>query len=141
MKINWKNFVEHDESEKLNPFIHLFMYMTLVWGLCFTFFPVATGASETFLYQLTVLQTFSGITSVWGIACLVVVVVELFAFNYRKRWLGGSATMMGFCVWLYAAITYGIGGFWFGLLVGAIPQLFFWVWLYITVERYHRKHG
>lgn len=141
MKIKWANYVWHDADELLNPFIHVYMYMMLVWGLCFTFFPEISGASETFLYQLTVLQAGDHITSIWGIICLIVVVCETIAFNQRTRWLGAGSTMLGFCVWLFAAITYAMGGFWFGLLVGAVPQLFFWAWLFFTVERYHRKHG
>jgi hypothetical protein len=141
MSINWRNFVWHDDEEKVNPFVHVFMFINFVFGLCFTFFPGVSGANHTFLYELTAIQTQASTTSVWGVCALIACVFLLLAFNYRKKWLGNFSVMFGFSVWLFALITYIIGGFWFGMLVAAVPNVFFWAWLYFTVGRYHRKHG
>lgn len=140
MSLKTKNFTKGSGDAPINPFIYVFAYITFVFGLCFTFLPTWSGAEQTSLYQLTTLQTVEFTTSIWGICAMLVVFVGFVALYYRKRWLGNFASMFGFFVWLFAAITYVIGGFWFGFLVAALPNVFFWSWMYFRTEKYHREN-
>ena len=127
-------------SERVNPFYHVFMYLNLVFAVCFIWLPDASGASETSLYELTTIQTAESTTSIWGACALVACVAMTYAFFNPLKFLGGIASMFGFGVWLFAAITYAIGGFWFGLIVTAVPNVFFWSWLYFVVSRMRRDY-
>ena len=115
------------------------MYITFMFGLCFTLLPDWSGAVQTELYQLTTLQTHEFTTSIWGVCAIAACVFAAAAFYYRKRWLGAFAGLFGFGVWFFAAVTYIIGGFWFGLLVAAIPLVVFWSYLFFKIEAYHRR--
>jgi len=141
MKIKWDNFAKGSGDAPINPFMYVFTYITAVFGICFTFFPHVSGAYQTFLYELTTLQTQEFTTSIWGLCAIVAVVIGLVALNYRKRWMGNAASMFGFLVWLFAAVTYAVGGFWFGFLVAALPNVYFWAWMYFKTEQYHRRYG
>lgn len=141
IKTMLKNLVYADETTYIHPLIHLFLYITLAFGLSFAFFPVLTGADQTVLYALTSIEHGGWATSLWGISAIVVTALNFVAFAIRKPWFGQPVTMLGFMIWFYAFYIYLSGGFLFGALVSSLPNMLFWAWQFISVSRYHKKFG
>lgn len=125
-----------------NPLVHIFMYITLAFGISFALFADPTGASSTILYKLTLAHFDGWATSLWGICAILAAVFNVFAFIYRRKWLGRFASYFGWSVWGFALVIYILGGFWFGALVASLPNLIFWTWQFVQVGKYHNKyHG
>lgn len=123
-----------------NPLVHIFLYVTLAFGVSFLFFADPTGASSSILYTATN-TAFGGIAlNLWGAAAIVASTVNTIAYMVRQKWVGQTACYMGWGVWTFAFIIYIMAGSWFGALVMALPNLLFWTWQFILVGRYHKAY-
>lgn len=125
------------DGQRINFAVHLFFYITLMFGLAFVLPPewLGTGASELFHFSQV-----HGVAFWWGMAMLVTTALNTIMLGTRNTVLAQYAAMVGFLCWAYAFIAYAIQGFWFGLLVGAVPNLAFWIWYYFQTQYYRRTY-
>lgn len=134
-------FTKCDSGKTLNPFMHVFLYMTMVWGIAMTFFAGTDTVSTTILYQETQ-DVGSGFVNTWGLIAMATMVTHTIAFWIRGKW---GVRMMGWCVfagfylWLWAGIIYLESGFLFQFLIACVPNMAFWVWY--AWQRVKRKRG
>jgi hypothetical protein len=135
----WHRLVYRSEGNKVPFLIYPFLFMTAVPGIAYTFFGGSQTVQASILYGLTAVQLGTVGVSVWGIACMAAVVIALVNILMRKKWAGRTAPVLGFMVWTYALIVYLTNGFYYQLLVFALPQVVFWVWHYLRVEDYWRN--
>jgi len=122
----------------LNPLMHIFFLISLVFGFAFGIAPEFFGADQTVLFKETELNYWDGITSLWGLGLIVVTLSNTVVLLTRWRWLGSPTAWTGFFLWLYAMLVYLQEGFWLGLFGAALPNILFWAWYYGKVKMYHR---
>ena len=126
------------DGDRMHPLTHLFLAQTFIIGVAFAFIGMGSGVEATVLYQLTQLHFGSFATSAWGLILVAVSVLNTAAVWFKNVRLARPVAMLGFTAWLYAAVLYGLSGFWFQLVVPAVVNMLFWAWVYITVGRF--KH-
>lgn len=126
----WDKFTKCDSGKFLNPFMHVFLFYTLAWGIAMTFFGDTETVSATILYRETKDIGFS-LTNVWGLVAIVVMITHTTAFWVRGK---HGVKMMGLCVfggaylWIWAGIIYIESGFYFQFIIACLPNLAFWTW-------------
>ncbi len=123
-------YTKCDSGLTLNPLMHGFLFLTLVLSIAFLFFGDTASVQAFVLYQNT-LSLDNGFVNLWGIIGLIVMASHTAAFWIRGFW--GAQLMRlnvfgGLYLWVWAATIYVLGGFWFQLLVFAIPNIYFWLW-------------
>ena len=132
-----RNVVYEYDDVRFNTLSHLFLYITFIIGLLFTFFPGVTGAVASLLYsQTAMLWVYS--PSLWGIMALSAGVLCWLGTALRRKWLAEIACMLGFSVWVFALIVYVYSGAWLWVFVTALPNALFWVWQYLHTKAYYR---
>jgi hypothetical protein len=110
--------------------MHLFIFMTFVFGFSFTFFSHTNTVQSSILYAQT--QNFSGSAlNTWGVIAMLAPICHIVGLLIRGKYgihFMQAAMYGGFYVWLWAFIVYVSGDFWFQVAAGAVPNLLFWVW-------------
>lgn len=139
MKKYFHRLIYRTENKKHNFLMHPFLLMTASYGVALTFFQHTAPVQQSILYTLTVT---SGVIphnalSVWGIVALVVTVFNFVGIMVRNKALGTAVSMGGFMLWVYAFMVYAMYGYWLQVFFAAIPNLMFWGWYYITINRFH----
>lgn len=95
------------------------MLITLAYGIGFLVLPYSPVLGTSSLY-VTMAGFGTHIVLIWGVACIVSVVVTL--AGYR------SASLLGSMTWIFAAICYAMDGNWLVLVAVAIPSMLYWFW-------------
>lgn len=124
----WNRLTKCDTGERLNPLMHIFLYLTFVFSFAFVF--GIGGVTESALYMETFELGINAVNS-WGMVGLATTLLHTIGILWRGKYgiqLMRLSIFGGFYLWLWAAIVYFLGGFYFQLLVGAIPNLAFWTW-------------
>lgn len=131
----WFRFTKCDSGDYLNPLMHLFLLITLVFGIAFVFFGDTTSVQASVLYMNSA-EWFGW--NQFGLSCLAAMVAHTASFMLRGKWnlyLLPTAMAFGFFAWLYASIIYLDGGFFFQFAVACFPNLLFWVWYSFQFSR------
>lgn len=131
-----KRLTTRPDGMKISFSTHLFFYITLIFGLAFILPPDVLGVATSPLYEFTHAGPWG---FWWGVGLIVVFVANTVMLITRSRRLAGIVGVLGFSLWVFAAFAYIFMGFWFGLLVVAIPSLIFWGWYSITVSQFSRS--
>lgn len=132
-------YVDYKKTQRVNPLLYPFLFQTFVYGLGFSTFFWWGGVSSSSLFQ-AMLAVHSFIPVVWGgFAVLATLLAVVLFLTRRAGWFGEVASILGFLVWLFAAIIYAMNGFWLVLLTVTGPALFFWTWYYMRVKDLQRK--
>ena len=134
----WYNFTHFNKGGRVPPPVHLFFMITALFGVAFVFFSDPLGASQTVLYEETTVNIASWAANIWGSFAILSCLTMVIAFQIRSKRAATAGTMIGFMVWLYALVMYIIGGFFFGVLVAALPNMLFWGWLYFVAREQYR---
>ncbi len=134
-------YTKCDSGLTLNPFIHVFLFLTLCFSVGFVFF----GSTETLQASVLFMQTTNvgeSLVNLWGLIGMMVIVIHTIAFGVRGK-IGVALMPLcifgGFYLWLWASIVYLAAGFFFQFLVACLPNLFFWTWY--TFQWRKRKRG
>ena len=133
MKKFFHNIIWRNETERVNIMFHLFIYMTFMFGVAFALLPELLDADESFLFQQTVVNFGGPGASLWGLACLLAAAMVWGGSGFRSMHAMSSGAFLGVLCWLYSLIIYVIGEYPFGILVAALPQLVFWIYLYFRI--------
>lgn len=123
-------FTKCDSGETLNPFLHVFMYLTLIFGLAFLFGGGSATLQASVLFQQTMLVGEPWVNA-WGLIGVAVALLHTVAFLVRGKVgvrLMQACLFGGFYMWCWAGAIYLSGGFVFQFLVAVVPNLFFWSW-------------
>ena len=124
-------------NRKINPLFYPFLFATFVYGFGFLFFGWWSGVESSSLYQ-----SFYGLHSIlpaiWGVCATAAGLFAMALLLFRHGAYGHVAAQFGWLVWLFAAIVYGIGGYWLPLFTVAVPNAYFWVYYYFKVKQYER---
>jgi hypothetical protein len=102
-----------------HPLALLFMLATLAYGIGFLILPYSDILGTSSLY-VTMVGFGAHIAIVWGVASIISVVVTLAGYRI--------ASLLGFMVWLFAAICYIMDGNWLVLVAITIPNMLYWLW-------------
>jgi hypothetical protein len=124
----------YNEELRIHFAVHLFLMVTLVAGIWFAFFGWTDIVQASLLWQATNVNLASGVMNVWGYAALAVTALNTYAIGWAKRRLHNAAAMGGFLLWLYAAVLYVTGGYFFHLTVVGIPNMLFWAYYYVATK-------
>ena len=119
--------------------MHLFLLVTTVFSVGFLL--GVDSVVLTVLYSETAMVGATAV-NVWGLVGLATMIFHTAGMLIRGR-LGlamlAAAAFGGFYVWLWAAVIYFSGGFFFQLLAAAVPNLLFWAWYAWQWRRRYRN--
>ena len=133
-------FIDANEKMRINPLFYPFLLASFIYGLGFLFGGITgwTGVTSSSLY--TALYGFhSWLPQIWGVGSTLAGGSALTLMLRRKGAYGEAAAMFGVIVWLFAAITYAMGGYWLVLVTVTGPNLYFWVFYYLRLKWYERE--
>lgn len=129
--MSWLKIRKSFDEEPLEPASYLFWYITVVFGISFTFLNHQMGADRTVLFKTSVVHLSGAFTNVWGLLCLMAATGVAVGLLARIPKLYSFSTVLAFCCWTYASVIYVTDQFWFGLLVAAVPNMLFWAAAYL----------
>jgi hypothetical protein len=124
-------YTEKEGKEFINPLMHLFFFITFVFGFFFVFFTGAESTNAIVLYQVSVAYFSGTAISFWGYLAMGITVLNTFCLIVRGRVglaLLPIVSLGGIYLWLYASVIYALEGFILQLLAAGIPNLLFWVY-------------
>ena len=139
-----KRFVSHirykADGTKVNPLIHVFFFVTLVFGLGFTIFYNEPSVQQSILFSQTISLFGLGQIKFWGALALFTAVGNWWVHGVRLRKAISPFAILGFLLWAFAFFIYLQSGFWFQLFAGALPNMIFWAWLWLDIKRFERDN-
>lgn len=138
MKNYFKRLTHIDKDQPINFLAAVLLYITFALGMCFTFFPKASGADDSVLYQATTTHVGAGYINIFGIVLLIVTALNITTLLARHPMLGDLAALLGFMSWVFVGTMYGIVGFWYGVFIYAVPNITYWVWYYRRISYLRR---
>lgn len=125
-------------GELFNPLIYPSLMTTLVYGFGFVFLSTTGGVGESSLFSA--MTTVGGfIPHVWGVACLITIAVGITFLLLNKPPAGRISGIMGFALWVFASFCWGLTGGWFLVIALGIPNMWFWIWQYLSLARFNRE--
>lgn len=130
------------DGSKIPVPTHLFFFITLIFGIAFGTPPFILDVGTTKLFAFAT-ATHPYVPFIFGGALLLTTALNTAMLLTRKPVFGFGTAMLGFIAWLYAGVAYIMGGFYFGLIVAALPNIIFWGWYYMQVNywKQYLKHG
>lgn len=134
----WYKSTKCDSGHWLNPLMHLFLLITVTFGIAFVFFPGTETVQASILFQES--ASLFGVNQ-FGLFALISMVAHSLAFWFRGR-VGlvcmPIAMVAGYFAWFYASVIYLMSGFVFQFAVSCLPNLGFWCWYALQFNRRRR---
>src|SRR6188768_75648 len=124
-------------GETFNPLIWPFLITTFSYGVGFTvfFFTKATSASSLFIAMSALHPS---LPIIWGAVSLLTILVGFTFLLFNIPPAGKASGLVGFMVWLFAGFCWGLAGGWLLLVSVAIPNMYFWIWQYLSLSLFRR---
>lgn len=123
------------DGQPIEPAHYLFWYITVIFGLAFTFLSEALDTNRTVLWQSTIVHLPDSSVSVWGLTCLIAMVGIGLSIHKRWHFLYNNSLGLAFSCWVYALVLYLIDSYWLGVLGIALPNMVFWGMAYLRRDR------
>lgn len=117
-------------GEVFNPLLWPFLLSTLTYGVGFAF---GLGSADSSLH-MSLAGVWPLLPIVWGVAALAVIVGGITFLLFNLPPYGKLSGLVGFMLWLCGAIAYGLSGSWLLLLAVAVPNMWFWIWQYLSLS-------
>lgn len=139
-KFWWDRLTKCDSGLYLNPLMHVFMFVLLVFTIAYLFFDHTETVEASVLYQQTDMVGGVAVNS-WGAVGALAIVLHSLGMLIRGKWgmkMLRAAIFAGFYVWLWAAVVYLQDHFWFQFFAAGVPNLAFWTWY---AWQYRRRHN
>lgn len=133
--MEWSRLWKNPDGTNIKLPTHLFLYITLVFGLAFALPPQLFGMAALELFKFS---TVNNIGFYWGLALLLTTVLNVVMMVTHSKLLGSITGVLGFCCWVYAGFAYIMIGLPFGFLVAALPNIAFWAWYALQVSQWKR---
>lgn len=130
-------YIDNEQTTKINPLVWPFFIAITIYGLGFLFFTPFDWVASSSLFQ-----SFNGVHTwlpqVWGFFAFIAGLASTTMVLFRKSFLGATAAMSGFLVWLFALIMYTLNGYFLVAVTVAGVNLYFWVFYYFRLRWYLR---
>jgi hypothetical protein len=125
-----RSFIIRTLSYRVTPLAYLVALQGLVYGVSFTFFSSSPGVTNTILFKNGAVVG----VELWGIIALVSSLV-LITGLLNKSGLATSLGALGmFLAWVFAAIVYLTGGYYYLLFPLAVVNILAHAYLYIAAS-------
>lgn len=134
----WYKVTHRPDGTYFNPLVHIFFYITFVFGFSFTFLNDTENIKNVILFAQSEKSIGYFVISVWGVAAMLITIANTYSVVNRK--FSPAPALLGFMLWLYAGVIYGMTGFYFQLAVVGVPNLIFWGWYYVQIRAYGRAY-
>lgn len=122
-----------DTSTPVGP-IHFFILPTLAYGIGFLFFPYSETVLKSSLHLTMVSLGDTLLSQVWGAALLLVFVGTMNTMLLKRWWIAHVSAFTGFLAWMFASLMYLQGSNVMLLFAVSIPNMLFWLWLYLRIK-------
>jgi hypothetical protein len=131
--------ITHSErGEKFNPLTWPFLIATFAYGLGFVafFHTEGVGASSLFVSMMTLNPA---IPYIWGAAAVLTIIIGVTFLAFHIPPAGKISGLIGFMLWVYAGFCWGTTGAWLPLFSVAVPNMWFWVWQYLSLSLFRHE--
>jgi len=125
--------------QRFTTFLQIGIIHTLIFGLAFTLFSGTHIVDELQLFQFTseYLPNIPG--NLWGALLLLVVFGHICEMIFRGKGIGSVTAMIGFMLWLYAALSYISLGLYASVFLVCFWPVCFWIWYYASAIIYKKQ--
>lgn len=125
-------------GEAFNPLTWPFLFSMLAYGVGFVSISI-TGATAPSTLYVVMLGLGSFLPLVWGVIAILNIVggVTFLLFNVPP--FGKITGLVGFMLWLFAGFGYILAGGWLPLIAVVLPNMFFWIWQYLSLMRFRAE--
>lgn len=125
-------------GETFNPLIWPSLISTLIYGIGFSvFFWTDTVHLSSLFSSMSGLHPLLPV--IWGAVAVLTIALGLSFLLFNKPPYGKVSGLIGFMVWSFAAWCYILTGAWFVALAVAFPNIWFWVWQYLSLARFKQE--
>ncbi len=121
-------------GEIFNPLLWPFLLSTFAYGIGFA--STSGGGSSLFLAMHTINPS---APFIWGFIALLVIVGGLTFLLFNIPPFGKISGLVGFMLWSFAAACYIYTGSWLPLFSVAVPNMWFWIWQYLSLSQFRRE--
>jgi hypothetical protein len=126
-------------GETFNPLLWPFLFATLVYGLGFSVFHLWIGSINYSSLFLAMTSINPAIPVAWGVIATLTIVVGLTFLLFNIPPAGKASGLAGFMVWVFAGFCWALTGGWFLTLALAIPNMWFWIWQYLSLSVFRQE--
>lgn len=142
MKQFVRNLIWHDNGERANLLIYVFVYMTFAIGAGYQLFGGTPAGQKIEIYSQAAEKFGTSYVETWSILAMVIPILLVWCIGARVRGFISLFAFLGFMLWGYVATIYVTGELWVHLMAGAFPQSMGWAWLWLDIKRYeHNEYG
>lgn len=135
MKKYFSRLTSSARGEVYNPLLWPFLLTTLAYGVGFAWVPGPGGSS---MYQ-AMISIGPALPFIWGWFAIVTILIGLTFLLFNKPPYGKASGLMGFMLWVFAALCYGFAEAWLPFWAIAIPNMWFWIWQYLSLSLFRRQ--
>jgi cellulose synthase/poly-beta-1,6-N-acetylglucosamine synthase-like glycosyltransferase len=135
----WKRITESARGELFNPLLWPFLLATLAYGIGFSIFinsGIGTQSSTLFMAMAAIhpIAPF-----IWGLIAMFTILGGLTFLLFNIPPWGKISGVVGFMLWLFASVCYGFYGNWLLVFALTVPNMWFWIWQYISLSRFREE--
>ncbi len=134
----WKRITKSARGETFNPLIYPSLIGTLVYGLGFTVFSWVDSIHASSLF-IAMTSIHAVIPVIWGGIAVATIVVGVIFLLWNKPPAGKLSGLMGFMLWVFAGFCWYLTGAGFVTLAVAVPNIWFWIWQYLSLAAFRRE--
>lgn len=134
-----KRVTESKRGQAFNALSWPFLLTLFVYGFCFAFmFPlgVNVGGSLAFIAMANLNPSFP---LIWGVTALFTMFIGATFLLFNIPASGKTSGLLGFALWLFVGIAYVYGGEWLALFAFVVPQMYFWIWQYLSLSVFSKE--
>lgn len=126
-------------GEVFNPLIWPFLFTTFVYGVGFgLILPFTDMAGGSSLYT-AMHEVGPQIPALWGAVALLTILGGTTFLLFNIPPFGKVSGLVGFMVWLFAGICYGLRDDWLVMFAVAAPNMWFWFWQYLSLSLFRNE--
>jgi hypothetical protein len=126
-------------GEVFNPLLWPFLFTTLIYGLGFTSLAWIDSIHHSSLF-IAMTSIHILIPFIWGIMAVGTIIVGITFLLFNVPPAGKASGLSGFMVWVFAGFCWGLTGGWFLALALAVPNMWFWIWQYLSLSHFGRQN-
>lgn len=125
-------------GERFNPLTWPFFIATFAYGLGFTAFYSTSATAHSSLF-IAMISIHPYVPILWGATAIVTILIGFTFLMFNIPPAGKVSGLVGFMLWVFASFCWGIAGTWLLLFSVAIPNMYFWIWQYLSLSVFRRE--
>ena len=135
----WSRITSSARGEVFNPLIWPFLLATFAYGLGFAVVMPLTGVAPDSSLFSAMSEIGTAFPVIWGSIAIATIIGGLTFLMFNIPPFGKVSGLIGFMLWLFAALCYIISGAWLPLLAVAVPNMIFWIWQYLSLTKFRAE--